>query len=123
MRKMAMLWGFALLLFNQSPALAQMQKLKTGPEHRFLVKENGEPFVWIGETNWFFEEEGAVRSTTRIVSQGEHVVGFNLLGRRWDHSVLIRWIEERRTLPWVLEHLTEASFDTEFVPPLRVPRS
>lgn len=54
MRKMAMLWGFALLLFNQSPALAQMQKLKTGPEHRFLVKENGEPFVWIGETNWFF---------------------------------------------------------------------
>ena len=76
-----------------------------------------------GETNWFFEEQGAVRSTTRIVCQGERVVGFNLLGRRWDHSVLIRWIEERRTLSWVLDHLTDAAFDTEFVPPLRVPRS
>jgi hypothetical protein len=49
------------------------------------------------------------------------VVGFNFLGRRWDHSVLLRWIEERRSLPWVLAHLREASFDTEFVPPLVIP--
>lgn len=32
----------------------QTQKLKIGPEKRFLVKEDGSPFVWIGETNWFF---------------------------------------------------------------------
>ena len=75
------------------------------------------------ERNWFFEETGQVRSTTRIVTQGDQVVGFNMLGRRWDHSVLIRWIEERRTLKWVLQHLNEAAFDTEFVPALRVPRS
>jgi hypothetical protein len=31
-----------------------MPKLRIGPDHRFLVKENGDPFVWIGETNWFF---------------------------------------------------------------------
>jgi len=73
------------------------------------------------ERNWFFEETGKVRSTTRIVVQDDRVVGFNLLGRRWDHSILIRWLEERRTLPWVLDHLDEARFDTEFVPALRLP--
>ncbi|TNF62015.1 MAG: FAD-dependent oxidoreductase, partial [Deltaproteobacteria bacterium] len=54
------------------------------------------------EQNWYFEEQGRVRSTTRVVVQDGHVVGFNMLGRRWDHTVLIRWIEERRSLDWVL---------------------
>jgi len=76
-----------------------------------------------GERNWFFEETGSVRSTTRIVLQEDRVVGFNMLGRRWDHTVLIDWIEERRSLDWVLGHLNDAAFDTEFVPPLRVPRA
>ena len=71
----------------------------------------------------FFEETGKVRSTSRIVTQQDRVIGFNMLGRRWDHSVFIEWIEQRRTLGWVLRHLNEAAFDTEFVPPLRLPRS
>ena len=75
-----------------------------------------------GEENLFFEEKGRVCSTTRVVTQDGCVVGFNMLGRRWDHTVLIRWIEERRTLDWVLSHLREAAFDTELVPALRVPR-
>lgn len=74
------------------------------------------------EQNWFFEETGKVRSTTRVVVQDDRVVGFNLLGRRWDHSVLIGWIEQRRSLGWVLDHLDAARFDTELVPPLRIPR-
>lgn len=74
-----------------------------------------------GEQNWFLQERGPVRSTNRIVVAGGRVVGFNFLGRRWDHSILIRWIEEHRSLEWVLEHLNEARFDTEFVPPLVVP--
>ena len=76
-----------------------------------------------GEKSWFFEEHGKVRSTTRIITQDERVVGFNLLGRRWDHSLLTRWIEEKRSLPWVLGHLNQAAFDTELVPPLRVPEA
>jgi NADPH-dependent 2,4-dienoyl-CoA reductase/sulfur reductase-like enzyme len=76
-----------------------------------------------GEQIWFHQEKGAVESTTRIVHTGERVIGFNFLGRRWDHSVCIRWIEERRSLGYVLAHLDEARFDTEFVPPLRVPQS
>ena len=75
------------------------------------------------EENWFFEEKGKVCSTTRVVVQDGHVVGFNMLGRRWDHTVLIRWIRERRTLEWVLRHMSDAAFDTELVPPLRVPRA
>ncbi|HET6416292.1 MAG TPA: hypothetical protein VFG22_08335, partial [Polyangiales bacterium] len=74
------------------------------------------------EENWFHEERGKVNSTTRIVAQDDRVVGFNMLGRRWDHSVLARWIEERRKLDWVLQHLNDAAFDTEFVAPLRLPR-
>jgi NADPH-dependent 2,4-dienoyl-CoA reductase/sulfur reductase-like enzyme len=76
-----------------------------------------------GEKNWFFEEQGRVRSTTRVVLQDDRVVGFNMLGRRWDHSVLTRWIEERRSLQWVLGHLNQAAFDTELVPPLVAPRA
>lgn len=33
---------------------AQMQKLQIEEKNRFLVKEDGKSFVWIGETNWFF---------------------------------------------------------------------
>jgi len=42
------------LLFVSASSVAQIQKLRVGDNHRFLVKEDGSPFVWIGETNWFF---------------------------------------------------------------------
>jgi NADPH-dependent 2,4-dienoyl-CoA reductase/sulfur reductase-like enzyme len=73
------------------------------------------------ERNWYFEERGSVRSTLRVVLADDRVIGFNALGRRWDHSIWIRWIEERRNLDYVLAHLDEARFDTELVPPLRIP--
>jgi len=76
-----------------------------------------------GERSWLYEEEGRVRSTTRVVVKDGHVIGFNALGRRWDHSVIARWIEERRSIDFVLDHLGEAAFDTELVPPLVVPES
>lgn len=47
-------WVGFLVLTAVTSVHADMQKLKIGPDNRFLVKENGEPFVWIGETNWFF---------------------------------------------------------------------
>jgi hypothetical protein len=43
-------------LFQGYPALAQMQKLKIADNKHFIVKEDGTPFVWIGETNWFFAQ-------------------------------------------------------------------
>ncbi len=76
-----------------------------------------------GEREWYFEERGEVRSTTRIVHTEAGVIGFNLLGRRWDHSVLTAWIDQGRSLEFVLDHLHEASFDTEFVSPLVFPKA
>ena len=54
------LWHFIFMIcaMNTNILVAQlkvpMQKLKISDSQRFLVKEDGSPFVWIGETNWFF---------------------------------------------------------------------
>lgn len=58
--------------------------------------------------------------TQRIVCKGDRVVGFNCVGSRWDHAVFLRWIQERRTLPWVLARMEEARFDEELSAPFRV---
>lgn len=52
--------------------------------------------------------------TQRIVHDGVRVIGFNMLGSRWDNEVLERWITERRSPSWVMEHLAEAQHDVEF---------
>jgi NADPH-dependent 2,4-dienoyl-CoA reductase/sulfur reductase-like enzyme len=65
--------------------------------------------------NWFQRVPGKPCSQ-RIVCRGERVVGFNLLGSRWNHEPLLQWIAERRSLDWVLAHLREAQFDEEFTP-------
>jgi len=44
----------------------------------------------------------------------DEVIGFNMLGSRWDHRPLIQWIEQRRSVDWVLDHLEGAQFDVEF---------
>ena len=76
------------------------------------------------QREWFYEETGKVRSTLRLALDAENrVLGMNALGRRWDHSVWVRWIDERRSLAFVLERLAEASFDTELVPALSIPAS
>ena len=45
---------------------------------------------------------------------GDQVLGFSMLGSRWNAALLMRWIEQRRALGWVLEHLGEALFNEEF---------
>jgi NADPH-dependent 2,4-dienoyl-CoA reductase/sulfur reductase-like enzyme len=52
--------------------------------------------------------------TQRIVHDGTRVLGFNMLGSRWDHTLLSRWVDEERPPMWVLEHLHLAQFDVEF---------
>ncbi len=42
------------------------------------------------------------------------LVGFTMLGSRWNHEVLTRWILEKRAPDDVVLHLAEASFDVEF---------
>ena len=73
-----------------------------------------------GEENWFFEERGRSDSTTASSRRRTASSASTCSADAGTTACLIRWIEERRTLDWVLEHLNEAAFDTEFVPPLRV---
>lgn len=68
-----------------------------------------------GVREWFQRVPGRFESQ-RIVLSGDRVVGFNMLGSRWNHEPLLEWIHERRELPWVLKHLPEAQFDEEFSP-------
>ncbi len=52
--------------------------------------------------------------TQRIVHHRGRVLGFNLLGSRWDHTLLTQWIDEARPLDQVMARLHEAQFDVEF---------
>ncbi|HEY5907986.1 MAG TPA: FAD-dependent oxidoreductase, partial [Vicinamibacteria bacterium] len=69
--------------------------------------------------SWFQRVPGQFVSQ-RIVVKGDRVVGFNMLGSRWNHEPMLEWIHERRGLDYVLEHLHEAQFDEEFMPRFRV---
>jgi NADPH-dependent 2,4-dienoyl-CoA reductase/sulfur reductase-like enzyme len=72
-----------------------------------------------GWQTWFQQVPGKP-VTQRIVVKHGVVKGFNSLGTRWDHGVWMRWIQERRPLDWVLQHMDEARFDEEFMEPFRV---
>jgi len=84
------------------------------------IGPDGDPVVpQAGLRTWFQRVPGRFESQ-RIVVKGERVVGFNMLGSRWNHEPLIEWIHERRPLEWVLKHLREAQFDEEFQKRFRV---
>jgi NADPH-dependent 2,4-dienoyl-CoA reductase/sulfur reductase-like enzyme len=68
---------------------------------------------------WFQRVPGRFESQ-RIICKGDRVVGFNMLGSRWNHELLMQWIEERRGLDYVLRRLGQAQFDEEFSPRFRV---
>lgn len=53
-------------------------------------------------------------NVTYLPEEGGRVIGFNMLGSRWNHRILERWIMERRAKDWVLEKLGEAQYDVEF---------
>ena len=72
-----------------------------------------------GTRTWFHRAPGAAASE-RIVCRGDAVVGFNMIGGRWNHEPLLQWIEERRPLDWVVERLGQAQFDEELTPRFRV---
>jgi len=66
-----------------------------------------------GETRgWWEHPDGGLG--LRIVAEDGAVTGFNAMGLRLRHRVCERWILERRSPAYVLEHLAEAGFDPEF---------
>jgi NADPH-dependent 2,4-dienoyl-CoA reductase/sulfur reductase-like enzyme len=67
----------------------------------------------VGATSFFHRIPGK-EACMRLVERDGAVIGFNMLGSRWNHTFFERWIEERRSLDHVMEHLHEAQFDVEF---------
>ena len=66
-----------------------------------------------GEQNIYWQHEDR-RHAVRIVHVDGVAIGFNLIGIRWRHEVCERWLAERRTVDYVLDHLADAHFDPEF---------
>lgn len=54
------------------------------------------------------------RISARIVHDGTKVLGFNMLGSRWNHEVLENWVENEKSPEYVVQNLHEAQFDVEF---------
>jgi len=62
----------------------------------------------------FFHRLPGEAASLRIVERQGAVIGFNMLGSRWDHTWLERWIQERRSMQEVVQQLHLAQFDVEF---------
>ncbi|MGB3777732.1 MAG: DUF4038 domain-containing protein, partial [Tunicatimonas sp.] len=65
------------LLTTSTLSVAQLQKLRIADNHRFLVKDDGSPFVWIGETNWFFAK--LPPTTIDLVLDRRSAQGFTIM--------------------------------------------
>ena len=85
-----------------------------------LVDADGDPAPVDPAVRTWFQRAPDGRASERIVCKGDRVVGFNMLGGRWNHEPFLEWIDERRPLDWVLSHLHEAQFDEELTPRFRV---
>ncbi|MDQ3020651.1 MAG: NAD(P)/FAD-dependent oxidoreductase [Bacteroidota bacterium] len=66
-----------------------------------------------GEKTLYWEHKDG-RKSIRIVYTEEGVIGFNLMGVRYRQEVCVKWIEEKKSIEYVLENLAEANFDPEF---------
>jgi len=68
-----------------------------------------------GESSFYWEHpSGKICLRINYKKEGRQVTGFNAFGLRLRHATCEKWIREKRTLEYVLEHLPEANFDPEF---------
>ena len=66
-----------------------------------------------GEQHLYWEHPSH-RHAVRVVGADGCIKAFNFMGIRARHEVCERWIAERRSIEYVLDHLEEANFDPEF---------
>jgi NAD(P)H-nitrite reductase large subunit len=67
-----------------------------------------------GANTLFRKMPGEAISQRIVTNEAGEVIGFNMLGSRFDHRVLEQWIHEGRDLDYVTRHLEDAQFDVEF---------
>ncbi|CAN5529658.1 FAD-dependent oxidoreductase [soil metagenome] len=66
-----------------------------------------------GEKSIYWESPDN-KKAIRIVYTDEFVIGFNTMGIRYRHELCEKWIIEKKTIEYVLDHLGETNFDPEF---------
>ncbi len=66
-----------------------------------------------GARSFFFRHPDR-EATVRLIEKDGRLIGANFLGSRWDHAVIERWIQERRSMDYAVAHLKTAQFDVEF---------
>ena len=78
-------------------------------------------YTTAGLVNWplenlseWYQKHPSKPISQRIVIQNDKVIGFNMLGSRWNHENLVQWINQGRSLEWVLDNLRTAQYDAEF---------
>jgi NAD(P)H-nitrite reductase large subunit len=67
-----------------------------------------------GATTLFRKMPDESISQRIVTNEDGEVIGFNMLGSRFDHRLLEEWIIDGRDLDYVKRHLEDAQFDVEF---------
>lgn len=68
-----------------------------------------------GEEHFHWQSDDGKKSITISYNQESHsVFGINTLGIRMRHEVWDKWIRDKMTLGYVIQHLKKANFDPEF---------
>ena len=67
-----------------------------------------------GERNLYWESADGLHALRLVHTEEEGLIGVNVMGIRYRHETCREWIEARRPIEWVVEHLDQANFDPEF---------
>jgi len=67
------------------------------------------------ESAFYWEQENA-KACVKLVwdRHSRAVLGVNVFGIRMRHEVWDRWLKEKKSIDYVMEHLKDANFDSEF---------
>ena len=73
------------------------------------------PDLQLGERAFYWEDKTGKICVKIVYDESTNVVkGVNTFGIRMRHQVWDRWLHEKKSILYVLEHLKDANFDTEF---------
>jgi NAD(P)H-nitrite reductase large subunit len=65
------------------------------------------------QKDYLYQDE---RHSVRITHDNRQVLGFNMIGVRWQHEVLLKFIAQKCSLEYFLTNYQEALFEAEFSP-------
>lgn len=69
----------------------------------------------IAEENTFVWRHPSKNILIRLVCDNQNILlGINVVGMRLRHEVVDRWLNEKRSMDYAVEHLADANFDPEF---------